>query len=135
MPIQWTFRCYVGPDGQDGIRKVYEDKRTGKQTRNRFLSKLVMLAQMPLSDWQTSVLYKDLHGKYSHIGEIIFVSDNVAQRVFGFRSGEREFTLLLWATKKNNRLIPLDAMDTAETIRQDIVTGKAQTNAIWLALE
>ncbi len=128
----WAFRCYVSPNGTDPIRAAYDAKQ--RQARTRLFSRLVGLSSIPFEEWNGN-LYKELHGPAAGIGEIRFLADRVPQRVLGYRSGEGEFTLLVWATEKGGKFIPLSAPATALARKTEAEQSKDRTHALWLALE
>ena len=131
MAIIWKFRTYVSPDGTDEIRK-WHDAQSAK-VRARFLSRMRILATLPFNEWHQD-LYKALHGNGVGLGEIRFKADNVQQRPLGFRSGESEFIILLWAIEKSNKFLPRDACEIALARKSEVQKG-SKTNALWLALQ
>ncbi len=128
----WAFRCYLDANGVDQIRAAHAEKM--RQARNKFLSRLSALATLPFEEW-FGAYYKELHGVAAGVGEIRFKADGVQQRVLGYRSGEREFTLLLWATEKSGRFVPLAAPATALSRKAETEQSKDRSHALWLALE
>ena len=132
MPVLWTFRCYVSANGTDEIRAWYE--QASKQTQARFLSRIKILAQLPLAEWNEN-FYKNLRGPCNGLSEIRFKSDNVQQRPLGFHSGDNEFTILFCATERGNKFVPLSACEKALARKAEVLNDGSRTNAIWLALE
>ena len=132
MAVLWTFRCYVSLDGTDQVRKWYDSET--KKVQAKFFSRLRMLAQVPLSEWNDN-LYKNLHGDGSGLGEIRFKAENVQQRPIVFRSGETEFTILFCATEKSNRFVPRNTCDIAQTRKAEVVEDRGRCYELWLALE
>ena len=132
MAVLWTFRCYVSTTGKDEIRDWHD--RQSEEVQGRFLSRLRMLAQLPFQEWNEN-LYKNLHGPCAGLSEIRFKADRVQQRPLGYRNGEREFTFLFCATEKGGKFVPPSACPTALARKEDVVTRRCNTNALWLALE
>ena len=132
MPAIWRFRCYISPNGTDETRRWYDEQ--SKQVRAKFLQRLTTLAQLPFEEWREP-LYKNLHGGCAGLGEIRFNANNVQQRPLGFRSGEREFTILFCAIEKSNRFTPRNACEIALNRKYETLNQKDRTNALWLALE
>jgi hypothetical protein len=128
----WTFRCYKSPDGTDQIRDAYSGKQ--RQAQTKLVSRLRILSLLPYEEWHAD-LYKELHGTAAGVAEVRFKADGVQQRVLGCRSGESEFTLLVWATEKGNKFVPLSAPATALARKAEAAKSKDRTNALWLALE
>lgn len=134
MPVLWTFRCYVAPNGTDEIKDWYDGQ--SKQVQAKFLSRLKMLAQLPFNEWNDN-LYKDLHGDCVGLGEIRFFAGKIQQRPLGFRSGELEFTILFCAVEKGEKFVPKSACQKALERKKEVEgdTNEECTNALWLALE
>ena len=132
MPVLWRFRCYVSRSGVDEIRAAYD--REARQARNKFRSRLTMLAQLPYSQWNEK-LYKHLRGDCAGLSEIRFEGDGVQQRPLGFRSAETEFTLLVWAHEVNDRWVPLSACETALRRKTEVLEDEDRAHALWFALE
>ena len=131
MAVIWEFRTYIDPKGNDVVRDWYDSQ--SKKVKAKFVSRLRMLATLPFSEWNET-LHKALHREGAGLNEIRFKADNVQQRPLGFRSGPREFTLLLCATEKSNRFIPANACEIALARKQE-VQNRSKTNALWLASE
>lgn len=132
MPVLWSFRCYVSPDGADEIQRWHDAQSSKVQAR--FWQKLTMLAQLPFEEWREP-LYKALHGNCEGLGEVRFKADRVQQRPLGFRSGEREFTILFCAKEISNRFSPRNACEIALDRKRQVTNKGDRTNALWLALE
>ena len=92
-----------------------------------------MLSQLDYADWNDT-LFKFLTDQ-NGLSEIRFKADGVQQRPLGFRSREYEYTLLFWATEKNNRFVPLSACAIAQQRMADVLADRSLTDALWLALE
>jgi hypothetical protein len=132
MGVLWRFRHYVGPRGASDVRAVYENG--SRQLKARFLSRLRILAQLPLEEWNDN-LYKTLSGPCSGLAEIRFKADRVQQRPLGFHSGNYEFTILFWAKEKNSRFVPVSACATALRRKAEVLANEDLADEIWLALE
>lgn len=132
MPVLWSFRCYVAPDGTNKIREWYDGSR--KEVKAKFLSRLKMLSHLPVEEWNDP-LYKVLHGECAGLGEIRFKADRVQQRPLGFRSGNREYTILFCAIEKGDAFVPRSACKTALIRKKEAKRDRSRTDAIWLALE
>lgn len=65
--------------------------------------------------------------------EIRFQADKVQQRPIGyFGPKSNEFTILLWATEKGNRLLPVGWFDVAERRRLQIENGECDAPILVL---
>ncbi len=132
MAVLWTFRCYRSPDGTDEIRSWYNGQ--SKKVKARFLSRLRILAQLPVEEWNEN-FYRRLHGNCAGLSEIKFFADNVQHRPLGYRSGKYEFTILFCATEKGGKFVPLSACERALARKSELQELKGKTNALWLVLE
>lgn len=128
----WSFRYYLAGGRFGGIRDAHD---TGTRKRQaQFRSKLGILAQLEPGEWREP-LCKKLNGECDGLVEIRFKSDGVQQRPLGFVSGPYEFTLLFWATEKNNRFVPKSACATALVWMQAAIDDREATDDLWIALE
>ena len=132
MPVLWTFWCYLSTDGEDVIRAAYEQEN--RKVQAKFLSRLKGLAGLPFEEWNDN-LHKALHGECAGVSEVRFFADNVQQRPLGFRSGDSEFTLLIWAKEKGGKFVPRSACATALARKTEVLESRERTVALWLALE
>jgi hypothetical protein len=114
------------------VREAY-DNGSG-QLRARFLSRIKALAFLPRDEWHNGY-FKSLSGPCDGISEIRFLADRVQQRPLGFHFSNTEFVILFWAREKGGKFVPLSACEKAQNRKQDILSGKSNRNALWLALE
>jgi hypothetical protein len=118
----------------DEVRAAYDAH--GKQARAKFLSKLKMLSAKPYEEWCIGgILAKDLHGPCTGLREIRFKADDMQQRPLGFRSGEREFTLVFWAYEKGGKWVERNACEKAQERKKEVEGSKDRKHDLWLALE
>lgn len=83
------------------------------------------LANTPKGEWKKPHAIK-LQG-VTDIYEIRFKANGIQFRPFGFFGpGPNEFTILVWATHKQDIYDPNDAIKTADTRRKDIQAGSAR---------
>ena len=118
--------------GVSDVRGTYE--RGSKKLQARFKSRLVILANLPLSEWHEGYV-KSLHGPCAGLAEIRFKADRVEQRPLGFHSGNQEFTILFWAKEKNGRFVPLSVCETALKRKAEVLENKGWADDLWIALE
>lgn len=121
---EWTFRCYlVGDDDVlDEWRKTHaaDDKLLAKlDTRLRFLS------QQPRDKWVRPA-FDTLSHDWAGLGEVRFEYKNVQHRIFGFASGQMEFTFLVAATKKGSKFDPLNTRTTAHARKREVVADRSR---------
>jgi len=68
--------------------------------------------------------------------EIRFKANNVQQRPIGyFGPGANDFTILIWATEKGNKLIPEEWCSIANRRRLEIIEGKAKAEKLKFSHE
>ena len=132
MAVIWRFRHYVSTSGTGDVKATYDSGSA--QKRARFLSRLKLLAGLPLEEWNENYR-KTLSGACDGLEELRFKADNVQQRPLGYRSGPNEFTILFWATEKGGKFVPASACATALERKKLSLANRSLTNAIWLALE
>lgn len=131
MALLWNFRYYPLRDTSTGVRNVYEN--ASRAVQGKFFSRLVTLAQLDISQWREP-LFKTLTNQ-SGLSEIRFKAEGVQQRPLGFRSGQHEYTLLLWATERGGRFVPRSACETAKSRMTEVIADRELTDALWLTLE
>jgi hypothetical protein len=132
LPILWSFRYYTPGDRKTGIRQRHD--KGSKKLQATFRSRLKTLSQLDWEEWREPY-FKQLSGTARGLCEVRFKADGVQQRPLGFVSGNREFTLVAWATEKNDRFVPLSAPETAMRIKSEVLQDRSLTDAIWFALE
>jgi hypothetical protein len=132
LPIQWRFRYYRS-EGRSGDVRVSHDAGSNK-FQAIFRSRLRYLSQLEQNEWREPTI-KTLHGECRGLSEIRFKGDGVEQRPLGFVSGRYEFTLLFWATEKNNRFVPKSACATAIGWKTPVIADRSLADALWFALE
>lgn len=114
------------------MREAYDGG--SKQLRARFLSRVKSLAHLARDEWH-DVYFKNLSGPCDGLSELRFKADGVQQRPLGFHLSNSEFVILLWATEKGGKFVPLSACEKALNRKQEILTGTSKAHALWLALE
>ncbi|WP_313035661.1 type II toxin-antitoxin system RelE/ParE family toxin [Massilia alkalitolerans] len=121
--MQWKFKTYVSPTGraevQDEIDALEVEVSIGFQVRIRYL------ATTPKNDWKKPHARK-LQG-VKDVYEIRFKANGVEFRPLGyFGPNEGEFTILIWAYKKQDIYDPANAIKSADKRRKQIVEGKGE---------
>ena len=112
------------------IRAWYDD--SDKKVKAKFESRLQTLANRPRLEWQDP-LFKQLHGKYSDLGEIRFEAKGSAWRPLGFHHAGN-FILLFPAKEINDRFEPKSAPDTALTRRTEVLNDMERTRGLWFPI-
>ena len=99
--------------------------------RATFDQRLRFLAYSPLQDWKPPYSRK-LKGKCDGLVEIRFKADNVQQRPLGFFGVSRmTFTLLFWATEKNDKFVSKDACIIANRRRVQVEKDESTFSRVW----
>jgi hypothetical protein len=108
MPILWTFRSYVFPDGAEAVALWYEAQSVKVQAK--FDQRLRNLRQMEPHEWRNETFSKQLDGNCDGLVEIRFKADRVQQRPLGFYGPwQMEFTIVFFATEIGGRFVPRNA--------------------------
>lgn len=120
--MAWKFRTYVAPTGRTDVQNSI-DKAKGAITEH-LKAAVRYLANTPKIDWHEPSA-KKLQG-VKEIYEIRFKAENKQYRPLGF-FGPRpnDFTIIVWATKKQNIYDPPAAIETAVKRRQEVIDGSA----------
>lgn len=132
MGVIWSFRYYVEDDGTSDVRAAYDAGSVKLQAK--FEEVVDALALLSIQEWGRPY-YRDLRRDGKGIGELRFKADNVQQRPLGFRSDTSEFTLVFWATEKEDNFVPAKAVKIALARKAEIISGKAKTNVLWTVEE
>jgi hypothetical protein len=129
MP-QWTLKVFCEPDGKNRIQDLYSGcpaTQAGLDTAWGYLSDLSreLWANPRVHAAKLDAAKNEFRDYY----ELRFKVKKVQQRPIGwFGPGADEFTILVWATEKGNKLSPLSWRKTADDRRDKISQGLA--NAI-----
>lgn len=119
----WNFKTYVSATGRSDVQNDID--ALDEDVREHFLSRLRYLANTPKIDWHEPQA-KKLKG-VEDVYEIRFKAGNIQYRPLGwFGPGERDFTILVWAYKKQNVYTPAEAINTAENRGKLLRKGKAK---------
>jgi hypothetical protein len=120
--LGWRFNVFVSPVGSTALQKTIDAQ--DEAVIQQFKVRVRYLANTPKGDWKKPHALK-LQG-VTDIYEIRFKANGIERRPFGFFGpGQKEFTILVWATHKQAIYDPNDAIKTADSRRKDIQTGSA----------
>lgn len=122
--MPWAYRTYVSPTGRPVVQQDID--RLTMEASVRFAAELRWLHEVPIQDWHEPHA-KKLKG-YKALYEIRFTANKKAMRPVGFFGPDHgQFSIVVWAFKKQNIYEPSDAFDTAERRVKEIRDGKATT--------
>lgn len=122
--IRWRFRTYVSPRGRNDVQDCVDALDVAAQVK--FDVELKYLAVALPTEWHEPRARK--LGGHEGLYEIRFKAGKVQQRPIGFFGpGSDEFTILVWATHKQNVYKPSKAFDTADARRKAVLEGTAGT--------
>jgi hypothetical protein len=127
----WWLRDHMSPTGRRDVRNDYN--RASEELQAAFDTHWEYLRVRPRDQWVRPAAHKlrPENGGYREFFEFRFKSENTQQRPLGyFGQDPKHFTLLIWATEKGSKFVPLDAVKTCETRRNSIVEGKS-TCVAW----
>jgi hypothetical protein len=122
--IRWRFRTYVSSSGRNDVQDCVDALEVDAQVK--FAVELKYLAVSLPTEWHEPRARK-LRG-HEGLFEIRFKAGKVQQRPIGFFGpGPAEFTILVWATHKQNVYQPAKALATADARRKAVLGGTALT--------
>lgn len=125
----WNFKIYRSPTGRSDVQDEIDGLDEG--VLEHLLSRLRYLANTPKIDWHEPQA-KKLKG-VDNVYEIRFKAGNIQYRPLGcFGPGEEDFTILVWAYKKQSVYTPAKAIDTAEKRRKLLSKGEAECVALQI---
>ena len=108
--MDWKFTVYVSSTGRSDVQD--EVNRLNVEALERFAAAVRYLAITPKSEWNEPKA-KKLTG-YKELYEIRFIANNVQLRPIGYFGPEAyQFTILIWATHKQNVYKPSDAFGSS----------------------
>jgi hypothetical protein len=109
----WVVRCFCTAGGADLFDRDYG--RQPPEVRAEFRATLNgLLAQEDITGWCRPNGFDRLSGKYRELGKLRFRVARVQHRPLGFFGPQRgTFTLLIWATERDNKFYPPNVRDTA----------------------
>jgi hypothetical protein len=122
---RWIIRCY----GNDR-RNLFDEQYRGQPpaVRAEFRATLNGLRDQPIDGWSRAAGFDRLSGAYRDLGKLLFKAANAQHRPLGFFGpGENEFTLLIWATERDQKFDPPGVRDTALQRMRAIQNGTAKT--------
>ncbi len=127
--IRWRFRTYVSSSGRCDVQESLDALDVTGQVK--FEVELKYLAVALPSEWHEPRARK--LGGHKGLYEIRFKAGQVQQRPIGFFGpGSDEFTILVWATHKQNVYKPAKALDTAAARRKAVLEGAATTSPLTI---
>lgn len=121
--LGWRFKVYVSSTGSEALQKDINGQ--DDTVIQCFKVRVRYLSNTPKHDWKKPHARK-LQG-VTDIYEIRFKANGVEFRPFGFFGpSEKEFTILVWATHKQDIYDPHDAIKTADSRRGFVQNGSAR---------
>lgn len=125
-------KCYESSRGKNEVQETYD---SGTDALKAGLE--VALAYLKVrnrQNWQRPHAAKmSKCEEFRDFFEIRFKANNLQQRPIGyFGPGENDFTILIWATEKGNKLIPEEWCKKANRFRNEIINGTAQAISLKL---
>lgn len=130
---EWKYRCFLHK-GADIVRSRYED--SSREVKAKFFSKLSILRPLDQAEWRRPP-FENLHADGKGIGEIRFEAGGLQHRPLGFHIPEkRQFILVVWATKKGSKWDPRNAIEIAQTRKQEVLEDDSKACELdWLSFE
>ncbi|MEW6687557.1 MAG: hypothetical protein AB1452_00570 [Pseudomonadota bacterium] len=122
--MAWQFRTFVSPTGRNDVQQAVDEARP--EVLEQFQVRVRHLANTQKIDWHEPEA-KKLKG-VADIYEIRFKAERRQHRPLGFFGPQAgQFTILVWAEKKQDVYKPADAINTASKRRNLVLGGSAQT--------
>jgi len=127
-----AIKCYVSSSGKNEVQATYD---SGTEELKAGLE--VALAYLKVRDRQVWIrphahkMSKCI--EFRDFFEIRFRAENLQQRPIGyFGPGLNDFTILIWATEKGNKLKPENWCEKANRRRKEILNGEAKAKCLQL---
>jgi hypothetical protein len=118
----WKFSVYFSGSGRSDTQRIID--QLDVETKIAFAVRVRYLANTLRKDW-IEPQAKRLQGE-RNIYEIRFKARQLQCRPLGyFGPGEKQFTILIWCTHKQQIYFPPDAIKTAARRRSNIDGGRA----------
>lgn len=119
----WTLKCYYSPGGDKSKAQDTYD-RGSDELKASFDVETEYLIRSPKEGWtrpRAAKLHKGKKTDFKEYYEIRLFADNTQQRPIGyFGPGENDFTILIWATEKGNKIKPSTWRQRADNARENI---------------
>lgn len=123
----WIFKTYVSPTGRNDVQDDVDG--LDEVVLEHFLTRLRYLAETEKIDWHEPQA-KKLKG-VENVYEIRFKAGNIQYRPLGyFGPGKNDFTILVWAYKKQSVYTPAEAIGSAEKRGKLLRKGEAKCSAL-----
>ncbi|WP_292938322.1 type II toxin-antitoxin system RelE/ParE family toxin [Noviherbaspirillum sp.] len=120
--MAWIFRTYVSQTGRTEVQDKVDE--LDEVVLEHLLGRIRYLANTEKIDWHEPQAKKLTGAK--DVYEIRFKADGIQYRPLGyFGPGPNDFTILVWAYKKQNVYTPAEAIKTAGTRKRHIENGNA----------
>ena len=128
MGAEFTFYDYLDQQGHNVIRDWLDEARP--RVKARFTMLIGLLEATPPGQWTRPVV-DSLRGDCEGLFEVRANVQRVQYRLLGFHGpGRREVTLVVGASKSNNRWVPLSIPETARRRKADVTTDPVRFRAI-----
>lgn len=128
----WNINCYQSSNGKSDVQETYDSGTDALQAELE--TALDYLKVRTRDEWRRPKAAKLTRcDEFRDFFEIRCFADNVQQRPIGyFGPGENDFTILIWATEKGNKLIPAEWCKKANRRRKQILEGAAVSKRLQL---
>lgn len=120
--VIWRLKAFTADFDETVVLSWYHQQPIAVQ--DEFEARLNFLASSPIEYWSRPYAAK-LRGKCKGLMEIRFDVNNVEHRPIGYISGDREFTLLAFATERDGKFDPKEVCDTAKK-RKKLIEKEAR---------
>ncbi|WP_239250057.1 hypothetical protein [Candidatus Nitrotoga sp. M5] len=127
--LGWKFMVYISPTGSTALQKQIDE--IDEVVIQKFKTRVRYLSNTFKRDWNRPHARK-LKGA-TDIYEIRFEANGVQQRPIGFFGLlSNDFTILIWATHKQDIYDPAEAIETASKRRDFLKKGTASNSPLQI---
>lgn len=117
----WTILCYCNAHGRDLFDEDYESQSAAARAEFRAVLN-GLKAQPEIQGWSRPNGFDRLNGKYRALGKLRFKANKIQHRPIGFLGpARRQFSLLIWATERDDKWDPPNVRDTALSRMEEIL--------------
>ncbi|WP_340121299.1 hypothetical protein [Methylobacter svalbardensis] len=125
-------KCYESSSGKNEVQETYDSGT--EELKAELEVALAYLKVRNRQDWRRPHAHKMSKCKeFRNFFETRFFANRLQQRPIGyFGPEENDFTILIWATEKGNKLNPENWCGKSNRRREEIINGNAKAKCLKL---
>ena len=124
MMARWKLNQYVSPSGRKSIDDRRKDLPVGAPRADMDVFLKFMVKAL---EWEYPDIDSLKGDRFAGLTELRWKSGRVPHRIFGYKTGDFEYLMLIGCTHNGKKYSPVDAMETARTRKIQIENGEAST--------